>query len=42
MLETFEDYDENLATPASVQVDEEDDCKILAKNFFNLNIYIYI
>ena len=35
MLESFEDCDENLATPASVQVDEEDDCKIF------LQLYIY-
>ena len=25
MLQNFEDYDENLPTPASVQVDEEED-----------------
>ena len=27
-IQSFDDYDENLATPASVQVYEEDDCKI--------------
>ena len=31
MLQSFGDYNENLPTPASVQVDEEDDCKISFK-----------
>ena len=28
MLQSVGDYDENLPTPASVQMDEEDDCQI--------------